>query len=221
MLSLPAVQELNPDPRLRHVLYDWLGASGYAQDVMARLSGQLRRFLDDQALNENRRIQELMRSIESQALQLRGSEPAGRIMTLDAMKPAIWLPMERPLYAPKTTELKARVLPEDENAPAPDLSKLLRQREVDVHRLIQILRQALDSHNDITLGRLLQEYPLQQGLPELVAWLELAHGTRLRPEGIHVREDVSVQDEAHWTVASTQEADRIRSALMSRVIFTR
>ncbi len=66
---------LNPEPRTRRVHHDWLEAGEHAQRTVAQLSLQLRRFLDDRAFVENRRILELLRGIENKALALAGALP--------------------------------------------------------------------------------------------------------------------------------------------------
>jgi hypothetical protein len=75
VLALPAVAALNPEPRTRRVHHDWLEAGEHTQRTVAQLSQQLRRFLDDRAFLENRRILELLHGIESKALALRGAPP--------------------------------------------------------------------------------------------------------------------------------------------------
>ena len=59
VLALPAVADLKPDTRTRRVHYDWMEAGEQAQRTVAALSQQLRRFLDDQAWLENRRIMDI------------------------------------------------------------------------------------------------------------------------------------------------------------------
>jgi hypothetical protein len=71
VMALPAVRTLAPDPRLVRVHYDWLEAGEVAQRTIARLSEQLRRFLDDQSFVENRRILQIIRQIEQHALAVR------------------------------------------------------------------------------------------------------------------------------------------------------
>ncbi len=88
------------DPRLRHVRYDWLDAAERTQATVRQLSEQLRRFLDDQVWFENRRVIDILRGIESHALQLRDMRNIPVNTELDAPSPAIRLPLERPLYAP-------------------------------------------------------------------------------------------------------------------------
>ena len=74
---LDSVHELTEiaesDPRLRHIHYDWLDAAERTQTTVRQLSEQLRRFLDDQVWFENRRVIDILRGIESRALELRES----------------------------------------------------------------------------------------------------------------------------------------------------
>ncbi len=75
----PPWPALEPDPRLRRVHYDWLEAGEHTQRTVALLSQQLRRFLDDQAWLENRRIMDILRSIEAKALAVRDAAAGGRL----------------------------------------------------------------------------------------------------------------------------------------------
>ncbi|HRJ25370.1 MAG TPA: DUF3375 domain-containing protein, partial [Thauera sp.] len=100
VLALPAVAELNPDARTRRVHYDWLEAGEHTQRTVAQLSQQLRRFLDDQAWLENRRIMDLLHGIESKALALRAAPPLSPAMQITLPGAAIELPLERPLHTP-------------------------------------------------------------------------------------------------------------------------
>ncbi|MCX8017494.1 MAG: DUF3375 domain-containing protein, partial [Rhodocyclaceae bacterium] len=174
VLRLPAVAALAPDPRTRRVHHDWLAAGEHTQRTVAQLSQQLRRFLDDRAFLENRRILDLLHGIERKALALRAAAPAGTVMHIDAMGADIELPLERPLFTPS---LKPRladlalVAGEDDI----DTTRLFEQIVVDKARLAAALHRALRQKAQITLRELVEAEPLQQGLAELVAYLELAH----------------------------------------------
>ena len=67
IFGLKPVQDLEPDRRMLRVHYDWLQAGEMAQRTVARLSEQLRRYLDDKAWLDNRRIMQLVREIEHSA----------------------------------------------------------------------------------------------------------------------------------------------------------
>lgn len=173
VFEMPPVQSLEPDRRLLRIHYEWLKAGEAAQRTVARLSEQLRRYLDDQAWLENKRIMHLLRNIEGKALGLRQHPPDKEIISLDDMLAALNLPLDRPLYSPP---LKPRIETQIllEGTTDNDADALFNQVYVDKSRLLANLRLALRQQAQISLGDLLERYPLKQGLAELVTWLELA-----------------------------------------------
>lgn len=208
VLALEAVAELGPDPRLRRVHYDWLTAGEATQRTVARLSEQLRRFLDDQAWLENRRIMTLLRGIEQHALAIRTTPPAEPLMSVDAPAPAVELPMDRPLFRPPVRPNIADEAVIDGDAAVP-ADALFAQTYVDKERLRALLRRALRSQRQVSLAELLRQHPLEQGLAELVAWLSLATG-----DGLGVI-DESRQETVSWVDAR----GRTRLATLPAVLF--
>lgn len=191
VLELPAVAELNPDPRLRRVHYDWLEAGEHTQRTVARLSEQLRRFLDDQAWLENRRIMQILHDIESKALAVREMPPGSDFIFLDDSAADIDLPMERPLYKPPVKPNIADVQLLEGEADL-DAAALFAQVVVDRAELVRHLRQALQSRSQISLEELVRTRPLRQGLAELIAYLQLAGD---RPNTVV---DETVHDTIEW-----------------------
>ncbi len=212
VLQLQAVQALAPDPRIKRVHYDWLEAGEHAQRTVALLSQQLRRFLDDQAYLENRRIMDILRSVEASALALRGTAPSGDFMHLAETAPRIDLPMERPLHAPtlKPTLTSGVLKAGDEDV---DHAALFSQFVIDKAALSQHVRQSLQQRSQITLAELLQTRPLQHGLAELVSYLTLAAEPRV---GLRAAIDDTQHDTVVWTARSGQH----KSASLPRVIFS-
>ena len=173
ILELPPIRKQRPDRRLARIHYDWLEADEQTQRTVARLSQQLRRYLDDQSWLENRRIMALLHQIESRALKLRESPPKELLMEVDAASPDIQLPMERPLYTPPLKpKLDDTILTGEETLL--DSSVLFEQQYIDQERLLAQLQQALQLESQVTLQSLLQQNPLQQGLAELIGWLSIA-----------------------------------------------
>ena len=171
VFATPAVQSLEPDQRLKYIHYEWLKAGEVAQRTVARLSEQLRRYLDDQAWLENKRIMHLLRDIEGKALSLR-QPPDKNILELDDARVELNLPLDRPLYSPPLKpHIASQVLVEGSSEG--DTDALFNQVYVDKARLQATLRRALRQQPHISLGELLTQQPLQQGLAELIAWLEL------------------------------------------------
>jgi hypothetical protein len=198
------------DTRLRHVHYDWLDAAERTQATVRQLSEQLRRFLDDQVWFENRRVIDILHSIEGRALQLRETRNIPVTTELDAPSPAIRLPLERPLYAPVK---RARVTSDtvrdaDEET---DPAALFEQVYVDPEPLRGGIRQALRSQQQVGLADLVAEYPLKQGVAELVTYLSL------QDEAFAIVYDETHRDQITWSAADGRE----RIATLPRVTYAR
>jgi hypothetical protein len=218
VLDLPPVSALKPDVRLKRVHYDWLEAGEYAQRTVAQLSQQLRRFLDDKAWLENRRIMDILRGIESKALALRDAAPAAwRIpdfMQIDEIGAGVALALERPLYQPPLQTMLTRVALQMGNADV-DAAALFSQVRVDKAALSAHIRQSLQTQAQVTLAELLKSHPLQQGLAELVAYLQLASES---PGSVV---DESTLDVVAWAVLDEAGGEISRYARLPRVIFVR
>jgi len=173
VMALPPVAESRPDQRLRRIHYDWLAAGEHTQRMVAQLSSQLRRFLDDKAWLENRRIMEILRSIKAGARDCMSEPPTGDFMSIDAIGLEFVLPMERPLYQPPLQAAIAEITLEM-GEESDESDALFSQIVVDKGRLKRALAKALQQQEQITLRELLEIEPLQHGLAELLAWLELA-----------------------------------------------
>ncbi|WP_439115230.1 DUF3375 domain-containing protein [Hydrogenophaga sp.] len=219
VLELPAVADLQPDQRLKRVHYDWLEAGEHAQRTVAQLSQQLRRFLDDKAWLENRRIMDILRSLEGRALALRDAAPASLLrypdfVHIDDIGADIDLPLERPLHQPAPQTLLTRVTLQagDDDA---DACALFAQVRVDKAALAAHVRQSLQTQPHVTLAALLQTRPLQQGLGELVAYLQLASES---PGSVV---DESTEDVVAWVVQDDVGLETTRRARLPRVIFVR
>lgn len=210
VLTLPAVSSSNPDPRMRRIHYDWLQAGESTQSTVALLSQQLRRFLDDAAWLENRRIMEILRNIETKALGVRGSPPDEVFMTIDSPASDITLPMDRKLYTP-TIKARIKALVEDADDSEVDASALFEQSVVDKDALRSFIRKSLQGRAEMSLSDLIVARPLEHGLAELVVYLQLA-----TEEFETVIED-DLKDITNWIT----DDGAAKTAVIPRVIFVR
>lgn len=211
VLALPPVAELSPDVRTRRIHYDWLEAGEHTQRTVAQLSQQLRRFLDDQAWLENRRIMDILHGIEANALAVREAPPAGEMTTIADTAARIELPFERPLYAPPLKPLIADVALEAGEEDL-DASALFAQVIVDKSQLARHVRHSLQGRSQVTLRELCETRPLRQGLAELLAYLQLA------ADSFQAVVDETVEDRVVWHDAARPDG-RMRAARLPRVIF--
>jgi len=214
VLTLPPVAELKPDARTRRVHYDWLEAGEHTQRTVAQLSQQLRRFLDDQAWLENRRIMDILHGIEAKALALRESPPPGEVMNIADTAADIELPMERPLYTPAIKPLIADIELESGDAEV-DAAALYSQVVIDKAQLAKHIRHALQDRSQITLRELCEMQPLQQGLAELVAYLQLAS------DAFKSVVDEEVAETIVWSREGPDGQEYAKQARLPRVIFVR
>ncbi|MBK5937133.1 DUF3375 domain-containing protein [Halorhodospira halophila] len=209
-LELEPVRDLGPDRRLARIHYDWLDAGEETQRTVARLSAQLRKFLDDQAWLENRRIMDLIQEVEQHALAVREQPPRGEVMAVDEPAPSVDLPMERRLFVPPFRPSIAQQVVEEGDDDV-DPSALFEQVYVDKTELAGRIRRALQTRDQLALSELLAAHPLEQGLAELVAYLSLA------AEDERALMDETVEEVVTWK----DETGRVRRARFPRVIFSR
>lgn len=214
VLALPPVAELNPDARTHRIHYDWLEAGEHTQRTVAQLSQQLRRFLDDQAWLENRRIMDILHGIEAKALALRDAQPAGTVMEIDDTAAAIELPMERPLHTPPLKPVIANVALESGETDV-DAGALFSQVVIDKAALSRHVRHALQQYSQVSLRELCEARPLEQGLAELIAYLQLAG------EEFKTVVDEEASDIIVWQERGTDKGERMKQARLPRVIFVR
>lgn len=213
VLSLTAITELKPDTRIRRVHYDWLEAGEHTQRTVAELSKQFRRFLDDKTWLENRRIMDILHNIETRALALRFSPPSDAVMSLAETACDIELPLERPLFTPALNahvgDIELETLEDDIDA-----SPLFSQMVIDKPRLIRQIRRLLQEDSQVTLQQICEVFPLQQGLAELVTYLQLAS------DEFKSVVDEKLSDTIVWR-AKTDSTEEVKQARLPRVIFVR
>ncbi len=214
VLCLPSVNELRPDPRLRRIHYDWLDAGETTQRTVAQLSQQLRRFLDDQAWMENKRIMEILHDIEALALAVRAKPPDENDFMLLSGCDTVSLPLERPLYTPTSRVRLTEPDLKGENDEDVDLRTLLDLVVVNRDELAGFIRQALQTRAQITIRELVALHPLRHGLAELVGYLQLAGSAEEKREAVV---DESRSEVVEWPAGN----GRVRRARMPVVTFLR
>ena len=214
VLSLAPIEQLKPDARTRRVHYDWLEAGEHTQRTVAQLSQQLRRFLDDKAWLENRRIMDILHGIETKTLALRDNPPVGEIMSIADTAAEAELPLERPLYTPSVKPMIANMDLETGDAEV-DVDALYSQVIIDKSQLAHHIRHALQERSQITLRDLTEKHPLRQGLAELIAYLQLGR------EMFKMVVDEDTPDLIAWRSLGADGVIANKRARLPRVIFVR
>jgi hypothetical protein len=203
-----SLEELEPDRRLRRIHHDWSEAAERTQQTVRQISEQLRRFLDDQVWLENRRVLDLVRSIEAAALACREAPPS---IGLEVDEPGIRiaLPFERPLFDARPAARVDSLLDPDADD-AIDVSALFGQPFVDQSRLADNVRTAVPDRGSALLSDIVRVYPIEQGAAEIVGYLALAE------------DDLEVTvDEQDETFIDYDDGDVIRRARLPKVTVSR
>ncbi len=209
--ELEELGDLRKDFRLKRIHFDWMEAGGQTQGTVRRLSRQLRRYLDDRAFWENRRIIGLLDAIEKKAVGLRDEKVEGFWMEVDEAKARVNLPMEQKLYTPQQkADLDSRI--EEEDDLEVDTNKLFDLVAVDRERLQGNIDRALEDSDQVTLSDLLEQFPLEMGLAEVLTYLLMAE------ESSSAIVDESVSDTVQWR---DEKSGVLRRARLSRIIFSR
>ena len=168
------IRELLPDHPLMSINREWVRAAGSVQQTLGQLSAQLRRYVDEAYLQEERTIYQLSQRIETSAVDKRGQLPGGEFTSIREIAPAVQLPMERRLFAPpQATKLVSPVLQAGSGEDG-ELSAIFNQVIVDREQLQANVNDLLAERPEVSLAEVLAVHPLQQGLPELLGYLVLA-----------------------------------------------
>ena len=171
VMSLEPIVALGPDRRIRRIHHDWFNAGDHTQRTVAALTAQLRRFIDDKTWLENRRIVELLRVIEQNAIAVRDSPPAGQFGSIASTAADIALPMERRLANPPgSTSIDVDEFLQPVDA---DLTALFADSGVDTMALADHVDDFLVDRSQITLAEVCAHHPLAAGLAELIAYVQL------------------------------------------------
>ncbi|WP_394697973.1 DUF3375 domain-containing protein [uncultured Sphaerochaeta sp.] len=210
VFKLEELGDLGDDTRLRRIHFDWVDAGEQTQRTVARLSKQLRRYLDDKAFWESRRIIEILDSIEKKAVKVKNTQPSGTWMQISDSQLSLSIPMEQPLFTPSEENQLISTIKES-NREEIDTQKLFNLVYVDTQRLQQNIDNALSKETQVRLAVLLEKFPLQQGLSELITYLQIAENN----EAAIINEQE--KDSTNWI----DELGILREAIFPRIIYCR
>lgn len=174
IVSLPAVQELPERTAMLQVEGEWIRGGQRIQEMVAQLSQQLKQYISETYLSEERRINHLIRQVEGLGHELRTQPPKEPLFTVTPPIHGISLPLGRPLFIPPTRlEIKEAPM---EAGEMEELSPVLfAQRSIDRLQLARNINSYFPHHSQVTLAQIVSDHPPTQGIGELLTYLEIAH----------------------------------------------
>lgn len=216
--ALEAIRELPREDFVRNIPPMLLDAGEKVHGTVAQLVDQLRRFVDDQAHLENRRILDLIHEIETHAIALKSAAPtAPNFATIDGLAPDLNLSMCRALFKPPRAPVLDLADIEKGEAQL-DLAALFKQTTVDERLLRAHIAELLKARPQVTLAEVARHYPPEQGLAEVVGYLRIA-ALEGAPVDETVTETIVLPAAGPTHTPTAARADK--TVRVPRVIFTR
>lgn len=175
LLDNDIIREENKDLDISHIRRQWAQAAAQVQKTVISLSRQIRQYVDEDYLNQERYIYGLIKSIEDKAIQIKDDIPRGPFMELDQMSPTVDLLMDRPLFTPPhRPAIESQAI--KKGSEQPSVEAMFKQVYVDRKQLRMRIGDSLKRYGgkEIPLSAVLQEHPLEKGLTELLTYMVIA-----------------------------------------------
>lgn len=176
VLALPDVEEWRTTSPLNSLTKRLLEAG---QKIIASnqlLAEQLRRMLDERAVVESQRVRQLCAEIKQRAFRHADHPPQGSVFLRIELTPEPNLLYDRPLWSPPT-ETRFDDIPAanfDEIVDEDLLSGLYTQFYIDRAQLEEQVYSLLENQPSITLSEVCAAFPPQNGVAEILTYLDMA-----------------------------------------------
>lgn len=175
--NIPEISELVEDDRFLKKIKQFLLTSGEkVQKSTRKMSEHLRKILDEQNMAENRRVLELTNEIKKWALENVDSYPIEKDFISIEGNPDINLSINRPFWKPENRPSVNLLNPEVDNEEVDDktLMELLSHSQVDMNELKANIQRMLRYEKQVSLKDVLNKFPVNNGLEEIVCYIQLA-----------------------------------------------
>lgn len=177
-----------------------LQRGGHVHEVLQQFARSLRGFVQSRGYLEQRRLNQLLKQAQAEALQLRDSVSVRQRTpyTLKLTTSRLRSLSQWRLHDPRNSHVDGSIVRSDGAAISLDsVSELVSQSEIDFRSLRRDLHDLLASHDQLSVGQVLDRRPAEQGLGSVIGYLSLAtrHGVVAKDE----QEAVSwMGGDGHW-----------------------
>ena len=163
--------------KIKHYLYR---AGQKVNDANDRMSEKLSRVISEKELAERIKVKEAINRIKELALTFIERDQLPPIGIEIEENAAITMPMEKKLVLEKseTPVFDQRPNPSSHRIDPTELPELFSPYVVDKNELRERIEGLLEEKNQVSLKEILDTFPLEKGLSELLAYFSLADGDR-------------------------------------------
>ncbi|MBB4131754.1 MULTISPECIES: DUF3375 domain-containing protein [unclassified Xanthomonas] len=178
---------------LRGLTGTMLERGGQVHDVMQHFARSLRGFVQSRGYLEQRRLNQLLKQAQAEALglrdHLRAQRPIGRDLNLTTSR--LRSLSQWRLHDPRQAQVDGSIQRNDAAAISLDsVGDLVAQSEIDFRSLRRDLYELLGDHAQLSIAQVLAQRQAEQGLGSVIGYLSL--GTR------HGRVDAQHSEIAQW-----------------------
>ncbi len=212
IVALEAVKEVqNKDFPIQNIQNKLIEAGAKTKNATNSLVEQLRKYLEHKSFLENKRIHDNIQEI----FKIIGQNPEldfEKIPPLELSKIIkIDLMLDKPLFNPpeKINFLANKI---EEGVANENDNKLYQQFEINIQQLKQNIKEALKHKTQISMVDFLQEYEIEKGIAEVLAYVNIAHKSKK-----HIVSD----DELERIIISNKRKQKKFSIQIPQIIFCR
>lgn len=166
---------------LLHLTRTLLDRGGHVHDVLQNFARSLKSFVQSRAYLEQRRLHQLLKQTQAEALklrdQVRSNEAIGSTLTLSSAR--LHSLSRWRLHDPRASQVDGSMLRAEDAAITLDsVGELVAQSEIDFRTLKQRVRAVLAEREQCSVGGVLEHFPAEQGLGSVVGYVALGsrHG---------------------------------------------
>jgi hypothetical protein len=210
LYKIETIKEYDKEESLKNLKYELLLNADKITKVSSKLIEQLRRFIDERVWVENRKILELCKSIEKNALEIQSDPPKKRdFMNLAKSEVVLGSPFGKTLYKVKQkTALKSEL---KESVVEVDMESFYDIFFVDEAQLKKQIEYFLQQQTQCTLEEIVKKFPITKGISELVAYLSIAKNSP----------DAKVDLQKQVTLEIEDEHQTKKRVITPKIIFTK
>src|SRR5690606_12767670 len=140
--ALPEIQEIKQDNFMERLKVSLIEAGDKVYKTNGLLIEQLRKYLDDKTYLENKRIADIIKEIEGQAIRIKDNPPMEKAFLELEDRPLLDFVLERPLFSPPQNPVITDQLIEEGEANI-DMANLYEQQYINSEELQANIREML------------------------------------------------------------------------------
>lgn len=186
-LDLQEIKGIKNDDTLEEMKTYLIDAGDRVNKTNHALVEQLRKYIDERVYLENKKIIEIIKDIKSSAVQLKNNFPEHKDFIVVEDRPRIEMIMERPMWNVSSNPELHKLDMEHGSSDLINKTILYNQFNIDSEELKERIEDLLKTDSQITLKSVIERYPVERGLAEMLIYMDLA----FKDENAFVNEDIS------------------------------